>query len=104
MSEKFVIHKFAKFNNKKVIFCTADFGGNKTRLQDKLSEESLLEDMLWLKQGSWDYFIIKNNEAQMVRSIDLHYLFLEGYHLLNLTTDEEGYYCVINKDIEDNYY
>lgn len=92
MSEKFVIHKFAKFNNKKVIFCTADFGGNKTRLQDKLSEESLLEDMLWLKQGSWDYFIIENNEAQMVRSIDLHYLFLEGY------------YCVINKDIEDNYY
>ncbi|WP_171299817.1 hypothetical protein [Enterococcus cecorum] len=104
MFEKFVIHKFKKFNNKKVVFCTADFGANKIHLQDKLSEERLLEHMSWLKHGATDYFIIENSEVKMVRSIDLHHLFLEGYHLLNLTTDEEGYYCVINEDIESCIY
>lgn len=104
MFEKIIIHKFKKFDNKKVIFCTADFGANKIHLQDKLSEERLLEHMLWLKHGVWDYFIIENSEAKMVRSTDLHHLFLEGYHLLNLTTDEDGYYCVVNDDIESCIY
>lgn len=100
MFEKFIVHNFKEFNNKKVVFCTADFGSNKIHLQDKLSEEKLLEHMSWLKHGAWDYFIIKNGKARMVRSIDLYYLFSEGYHLLNLTTDEDGYYCVVNDDIE----
>lgn len=104
MFEKFIIHKFKKFDNKKVIFCTANFGANKIHLQDKLSEEKLLGCMLWVRHGAWDYFIIENGKAQRVRSRDLHHLFLEGYHLLNLTTDEDGYYCVVNDDIESCIY
>lgn len=95
MFEEFIIHKFKKnFDNKKIIICTTSV--NQIALQEKLSEEKLLNNMHWLRYGAWDYFVIENGKAIKVNN--LHDWISKGYHLLNLTINEDGFYCIYNNE------